>query len=88
MIVDEGQPKNSEKDLSSLQDVRFPHILFGLCSIFLISLREHRVYQTRTEQWLWFPNTPSDSRFIAAEWGLQTIEGLCELRITRVVGWL
>jgi len=57
MIIDEGQPK---KDLSSLQDVRFQRIVFGLCSVFLLSIRERRVYQTRTEQWLWCSNTPSD----------------------------
>ena len=60
MTIDEGQPKNSEKDLSSLQDVRFRRIVFGLCSVFLLSVRERRVCQMQTERWLWFSYTPSD----------------------------
>jgi hypothetical protein len=60
MIIGEGQPKDWEEDLSSLQGVRFEHIVFGLCSVFLLSIRERGVYQTRTEQWLWSPNTTSD----------------------------
>jgi hypothetical protein len=60
MIIGEGQPNDWEEDLSSLQGVRFEHIMFGLCSVFPLSIRERRLYQTRTEQWLLFPNTPSD----------------------------
>jgi hypothetical protein len=56
MIIDEGQPKNSEEDLSSPQDVRFQRIVFW----FVLFSSSQSVVCTRCGRSSGSGNRPSD----------------------------